>query len=85
MQSRALDLVASSNLVERLVALDEMPPKADQDQIVGNENFVDKHVLENREQAMAVRAIVERTSGCNPVCKVLTYLKPTGVFILPIF
>ena len=61
MQNRALDLVSSSNLVERLLAQDKLTLKADK--VMGQVNFVDKQVRDNREHAMDVQAIVNRTSG----------------------
>ena len=81
MQSRALDLVESSNLVDRLLVCDELPLKANK--VVVPEHFVDEDVEGNKEQAMAVKAIVERTSGKNQVRTVLIHPTRTWVHILP--
>ena len=83
MQNRALDLVSSSNLVERLLAQDKLPLKADM--VMGQVNFVDKQVRDNREQAMDVQAIVNRTSGKDPERTFHIYLTDTGVHSPPQF
>ena len=79
MQNRALDLVSSSYLVARLLAQDKLQLKADK--VMGQVNFVDKQVRDNREQAMDVQAIVNRTSGKDPERTFLMYLTGTGVYI----
>ena len=65
MQNRALDLISSTNLVERLLAQEKLPVK--DDKVMSQLDFIDEQVKANREQAMAVEAIVNRTSGKDPV------------------
>ena len=71
-KSRALELVEKSNLSRRMMG-DNVTTDTD-DNTFDEENFIDKMIVKNKEQRSAVKAIVEKKSGMDPVSKSVSNL-----------